>query len=295
MKWIIIVTILLIPNIAFSLEGHYLFSFQSAPEILVTYDFEGNKVPSKYQYFTFTQRVQLFDNIGGIYFDQGVIYYFYEEKLYAVNSSTQHEKRFSVKGYFSDDSELDIANIFSVDQGKVYFNLASKYGINSKRVYSGYYYNLLSKKLTPIKTPDNHCRIYSMANEIYYCSDIEENIYRKTDSTWEKLDIQGYAPCISPNGKYLAFYRTSETRGFASFFYNHTTTLHVYDLVENKDIYQQRLRPYIPVVRWSKDSKFIAVNPIGNDLTMSDMYIIDPVASKKILKIKIPAQNWFLN
>jgi hypothetical protein len=187
------------------------------------------------------------------------------------------------------DSNYKIWQIGYVDENLIYFS-ASEYDRNSSigKQKSNYLIYKFDRKNSETRNVIKNCGspYFSVYNGKIYFVDLSGEISEFMEGTTKHLGLKGRFPSVSLDGKMVAFasfgivndhvniyeFKTKNTISIISFFGPEVVN---------------------PIIRWSKDSDYIAVKK-KSDLKSGPVYIVNTVNMNIVQKIEDGhACNWF--
>lgn len=174
-----------------------------------------------------------------------------------------------------------------VDEKRIIF-CAKRYDpdVTLRKQRQHYYLYQLDRKTKIVqKIPIENCGNANFSfhgNKIYYTGE-DGTIYKFHNTEVKSLGVKGRSPTISPDGKKIAFI------SFGIINYE----IKVYDLQTEKKSTVIKLRDIWPIIRWSGNSRFVAVKN-RSDIFSNNLYLVDILEEKTISVFKNNhACNWF--
>lgn len=174
-----------------------------------------------------------------------------------------------------------------VDDSTVLFS-AQLYDTNvtiDKQRKHYYIYKIVHKAKSIHKVPIDDCLngTFSFYDNIIFYTNINGVISKYKDGVIEATGLKGDSPIISPNGEKLA-YISSGLFGYG---------VKVYNIQAEKTKTVLRLSGAWPIIRWSSNSRYIAVKK-RSDISSNTLFLVDTISRKTIIRFKKNhACNWF--
>jgi len=243
------------------------------------------RIASEQEVSKISEKYWLGDVARGMFFD-GNFFAFDNNKLIATNLSLM-EKTFSLGKNLLFETNYRPWKIGYVDDKRILFctqryDPAEPIGTQRKHYYI---YQVDRKTNIVQKIAIENCGNANFSfrdNEIYYTGE-DGIIYRYSNDRIQSLEIKGKSPTISPDGKKIAYI------SFGIIRYG----IHIYEFETNKKDTIIRLGEVWPIIRWSEDSRFIAVKK-RSDISSNPLFWIDTLNRRNIYKFeKSRACNWF--